>query len=155
MKDDESLMDRFNSSATKQITRMQYTAEGGQTISTSTPTNTSNIEEVVLKLPDIFSYIPSRYGSLKDRLEFKSIASGNLKRIISDKDVNHHIFRAIRSFFFDLNEVIICPKNIRHIRLVVVQENESIKEHFGDVKFATAIKSILHKLIPLANCKQF
>ena len=87
MKDDESLMDRFNSSATKQITRMQYTAVGSQTISTSTPTNTSNIEEVVLKLPDVFSYIPSRYGSLKDRLEFKSIASGNLKRIISDKDV--------------------------------------------------------------------
>jgi hypothetical protein len=155
MNAEESLMDTFNSSATKQMTRMHYTTEGGQTISKSTPTNTSNIEEVVLELPDFFAYIPSRYGSLKDRLEFKSISSGNLKRIISPEDANHHIFRAIRSFFFDLNEVMTSPKNIRHIRLVIVHENDSIKEHFGDIKFATAIKSILHKLIPLANCKQF
>lgn len=153
---ENSILKDFTSSATKQMTRMHGTTEGGQTVSTTTPTNTSNIKDGDLKLPDIFEDIPSRYGSLKDRLEFKLIASGNLKRSINEKDKNHHIFRAVRSFFFDLDEVISSPKNIRHIRLVAaVNENESIKEHFGDARFATTIKSILHKLIPLANSKQF
>ena len=154
MNDDASLLSKFTSSATKQVTRMLYTNEGTQQNSSSTPTNSSNSEGVDLKVPDVFVDIPSRYISLKERIEFKLIASGNLKRSTMASDENHHIYQAVRTFFIDLNDRVGSPKNIRHIRLVAVNENEFIKEHFGDVKFATTIKSILHKLIPLANSKQ-
>ena len=154
MNADALLISNFKNSATKQVTRMHYTNEDTLQNSTSTPTNSSNSEKVDLKVPEVFVEIPSKYISLKERIEYKLIASGNLKRSIIASDENHHIYQAVRTFFFDLNDRIDSPKNIRHIRLVAVNENDFIKEHFGDVKFALTIKSILHKLIPLANSKQ-
>lgn len=153
MMDSEYLLGDFQKSAEKQITRMQDPSLSTQQVHVRTPTNTSRKIEAPLEELDMFDYIPVRYEHLKERLEFVLIKSGNLKSSMNASGINHHIYKSVRKFLIDLDDKIDSPKNYRHVRLVVVAENEIIKEHFVDGKFATTIKSILHKLIPLANCK--
>ena len=153
MNDSENLIGDFQKSAEKQINRMQEPSLNTQQVHVRTPTNTSSKIEAPLEELDMFDYIPVRYEHLKERLEFVLIKSGNLKSSMNASGINHHIYKSVRKFLIDLNDKIDSPKNYRHVRLVAVAENEIIKEHFVDGKFATTIKSILHKLIPLANCK--
>lgn len=155
MDNSENLLEGFQQSAGKQITRMQESIISPQQVHDRTPTHKGSKKEAPIEEIDMFDYVPVRYEQLKERLEFVLIKSGNLKSSMNASGINHHIYKSVRKFLIDLNDKIDSPKNYRHVRLVEVAENEIIKEHFVDGKFATTIKSILHKLIPLANCKHY
>ena len=114
-----------------------------------------HVEDVVdpkdYKLGDF--NVPVKFAFATDLPEYELIEKGTLKRAVCSNDSNHKYFEIVSKFFETLHFKLPKPGHCKYIRDVQTDLNDETMATFGDGNFATHVKFVLHKLLPIVYCK--
>jgi hypothetical protein len=97
--------------------------------------------------------VPVKFAFTTDLAEYEFIEKGTLKRAVFENDPNHKYFEIVSKFFDTLHLKLPKPGHCKYIRDVQTELTDEAIATFGDGNFATHVKFVLHKLLPVVYCK--
>ena len=97
--------------------------------------------------------MPVKFAFATDLAEYEFIEKGTLKRAVFENDPNHKYFEIVSKFFDTLHLKLPKPGHCKYIRDVQTELTDEAIATFGDGNFATHVKFVLHKLLPVVYCK--
>ena len=98
--------------------------------------------------------MPVKFAFATSLVEFELIEKGTLKSAAIPTDINHKLFQIVSNFFETLHLKLPKPAHCKHIRDVQTDITVEAATTFGDGEFATNVKFVLYKLLPVVYSKQ-